>query len=277
MVKKNKSKSKAAPLPPAPVADPVDDDLMDDLLAQLDSRDQTVKQESAAVLDEIHIQKQAEQLEQKPKQSAKNRFQARLARKAAALAQSIVPDDPDDQARLEKEAKDEEEAIDRICKQRGRRVYQINPDGHCLFSAIADQLTLLGKLPSSQATYATMRAAAASYIESHVDDFLPFLPTTDEPDEGSGLMSPEQFQQYCHSIRCSSVWGGEPEILALSRAFRTPIYVVQGGVPPIVVHDPSGDASANNVITQDGVWLSYHRKLYGLGEHYNSLRPAPPS
>lgn len=276
MAKKNKNRSKigpSAPLPVVPVVDPGDDDLVNDLLVQLDSRDQTVKEESAAVLNEIHQEKQAEKLQAKPKQSAKDRFQARLARKAAALTHSAAPDDQEAQARLEKEARDEEEAISRICKQQGRQLFQINPDGHCLYSAVADQLSLLGKLPGSQATYVTMRAAAANYIESHANDFLPFLPTTEDPGEGSGLMSLEKFQQYCDSIRGTSVWGGEPEIQALSRAFHTPIYVVQGGVPPIVVHDPSGNTGVNSVMAQAGVWLSYHRRLYGLGEHYNSLRP----
>lgn len=116
-----------------------------------------------------------------------------------------------------------------------------------------------------------MRAAAADYIESHADDFLPFLPATEGEDTAgatdAGLMSPGQFKQYCSSVRETAAWGGEPEIQALSRAFNVPIYVVQGGVPPVVVHDPSGNpGTGNSSIKQDGVWLSYHRRMYGLGE-----------
>jgi OTU domain-containing protein 6 len=47
------------------------------------------------------------------------------ARKAAALAQSYSPDDPVAQARLEKEAKDEEEAITRICNKLGVAMHEV--------------------------------------------------------------------------------------------------------------------------------------------------------
>jgi hypothetical protein len=132
---------------------------------------------------------------------------------------------------------------------------------------------LLGKLPSSQATYVTMRAAAANYIESHTDDFLPFLPTTEDAVGTSslGLMTPQQFREYCSAIRSTAVWGGEPEIQALSRAFNVPIYVVQGEKPSVVTIDPSGESHADSAVTQGGVWLSYHRKLYGLGEVCSSF------
>lgn len=115
-----------------------------------------------------------------------------------------------------------------------------------------------------------MRLAAANFIESHPDDFLPFLPATEGEDTAGatdpGLMSPHQFQQYCLAVRDTAVWGGEPEIQALSRAFNVPIYVVQAGTPPVVVHDPSGNPGAHDAIRQNGVWLSYHRRMYGLGE-----------
>lgn len=57
--------------------DPEDDNLMSDLLAQLDSRDKAVQEESAAVLNEMHLDEKVDQLEAKPKLNAKSRFQAR--------------------------------------------------------------------------------------------------------------------------------------------------------------------------------------------------------
>jgi OTU domain-containing protein 6 len=106
---------------------------------------------------------------------------------------------------------------------------------------------------------------------SHANDFLPFLPSSEEGEEG--LMSPKSFEQYCVSIRDTAVWGGEPEILALSRAYNVPIHVVQGGSPPIVIHNPTGppqydpDIRAKRVIR-----ISYHRRMYGLGEVRNLLQ-----
>ena len=141
---------------------------------------------------------------------------------------------------------------------------QINPDGHCLFSAIADQLALLGLLAPEQARYEVIRAAAANYIYTHPDDFLPFLPSSEGEDgygaDNSGLMTPLQFEQYCKSIQNTAVWGGEPEILALSRAFNVPIHVIQGGQPEIVVHNPSEQPMA------PPLRISFHRRMYGLGE-----------
>lgn len=73
-------------------------------------------------------------------------------------------------------------------------------------------------------------------------------------------MSPREFEQYCASIRDTGIWGGEPEILALSRAFRVPVHVVQGTAPYVVVHEPG-------VVDKKGiVYISYHRRMYGLGE-----------
>lgn len=138
---------------------------------------------------------------------------------------------------------------------------KINPDGHCLFGAVADQLLLLSLLPPAEATYQTTRKAAADYIQSHSDDFLPFLVslTDDNPDEPMTL---EELEKYCHMIRSTAVWGGEPEILALSRAYNVPIHVIQGGKPSVVVHSPN----AGTPRPEMSIWISYHRRLYGLGE-----------
>ncbi|KAJ7685140.1 hypothetical protein DFH06DRAFT_30874 [Mycena polygramma] len=277
MGKRNKLKKAVDLISNSPPPADDDDGLVDDLLAQLDSRDETVQQESANVLNDMQLNKQADQIEAASKQDAKSRFKARQARKAAALAQNFSADDPEAEARLEKEARDEERDIKRVCDELSLQIYEINPDGHCLFSAVADQLQLLSILPAPQASYVTTRVAASTYIYNHVDDFLPFLPSA-AGEDGSGaldpgLMSPREFEQYCASIRDTAVWGGEPEILALSRAFNVPIHVVQAGKPPVVVHNPTGTSTDDQVTDERVVRISYHRRMYGLGEHYNSLRP----
>lgn len=155
---------------------------------------------------------------------------------------------------------------------------QINPDGHCLFSAIADQLNLLGILPDDAANYITVRRVAADYLHAHPDDFIPFLPSaTGEDGSGAntgGLMSPGEFGSYCMTIRDTGVWGGEPEIMALTRAYRIPIHVIQGATPPIVEHNPpdAAPSSASLVIR-----ISYHRRMYGLGEVRHDTGPSHAS
>jgi OTU domain-containing protein 6 len=77
MAKKNKLKKAVNSFPEA--SPPIDDDdgLVDDLLAQLDSRDEVVQQESANVLNDMQLNQQADQLEATSKQDAKSRFKAR--------------------------------------------------------------------------------------------------------------------------------------------------------------------------------------------------------
>jgi len=179
-------------------------------------------------------------------------------------------------ARLEKEAKDEDKAIRRVCDELGLVLHEVNPDGHCLYAAIADQLRLLGIIPPAVAHYGTTRHIASKYIYNHPDNFLPFLPSMEGEDgvgaTDAGMMGPREFERYCAAIRDTAVWGGEPEIRALSKAYNVPIHVIQGGTPPIVVHDPAG-GHAGDIHDKRAVRISYHRKMYGLGEHYNSLRP----
>lgn len=83
--KRNKLKKALLPAssPPADTISAEDDsELMDDLMAQLDSRNQTVQAESAAVL-------QAVAQEANSKQDAKSRFQARQVTISAVLLKSF--------------------------------------------------------------------------------------------------------------------------------------------------------------------------------------------
>lgn len=52
----------------------------------------------------------------------------------------------------------------------------------------------------------------------------------------------------------------------MSRAYRTPIWVVQAGSPIVKVGEDEFPEEGRPLM------ISYHRKMYGLGEHYNSLR-----
>lgn len=268
-----------SPLPISPPKPEPDDDLLDDLMAQLDSKDPNVQTESAQVLNEMQSTQmtQARENSAGKRQDSRARYQARQARKAESLAQNHPPTDPAADARIEQETRDEEATIKKICEELHLELHEINPNGHCLFAAIADQLSLLGILPPAQATYVKTRFVASHYIYTHPDDFLPFLPSIDGEDgigaTDPGLMTPKQFEIYCASIRDTSVWGGEPEILALCRAFNVPIHIIQGGHPPVVVHTPQGQPTEKAYLDKHVVRISYHKRMYGLGEHYNSLWP----
>ncbi|CCO33301.1 hypothetical protein BN14_07375 [Rhizoctonia solani AG-1 IB] len=101
-------------------------------------------------------------------------------------------------AQMEREIKEEEEAIMEECKAQGIHMVEIPPDGHCLYTAVADQLALLGLIPSSAVHPSTTRNAAADYMLAHPDSFIPFLPSVEGEDgagaDSAGLLSPQQFQ-----------------------------------------------------------------------------------
>ncbi|KAF8758301.1 OTU-like cysteine protease [Rhizoctonia solani] len=272
--KRDKIKKVFSPPPaePAP-ATGQDDGLEDDLFAQLDARDAETRKEAAEVLQSVESAKATDAAE-KSKKDSKSRFQARVTRKAEQRAAELPAVDEASKAQMEREIKEEEEAIMEECKAQGLHMVEIPPDGHCLYTAVADQLALLGLIPSSAVHPSTTRNAAADYMLAHPDSFIPFLPSIEGEDgagaESGGLLSPQQFQTYCARIRDTGTWGGEPEITALANAYKVPIHVVQSGPQRVVVHGPQD----GQVVKPDAVVkISYHRRMYGLGEHYNSLRP----
>ena len=63
------------------------------------------------------------------------------------------------------------------------------------------------------------------------------------------------------------------QIQALSRAFQIPIHVVQRGPPTIVSHGGADDAFGGGLTPEQSaaqgdrvVRISYHKRMYGLGE-----------
>ena len=174
------------------------------------------------------------------------------------------------------EAQRERVALTDLCRALKVQMHEITPDGHCLYAAVADQLNILGKSPS-KLNYVDTRKATAEYMRKHADDFMPFISDSDEHMAGienkeagneSHNMSQQEkyFLGYCSAIEKTAVWGGQPEILALSRAYHTPIHVVQAGSPVVKVGTEEATGPEDLPVI-----ISYHRHMYGLGEHYNSL------
>lgn len=165
----------------------------------------------------------------------------------------------------------ERQGITVACQSLGVKMHDITPDGHCLYSSIADQYNLLYH---HHRTYQDMRKLASQHMKAHRDDFLPFVSDSDE--KMAGIINSEagkknndhaledHYLAYCDAIETTAVWGGQPEILALSQALDVPIWVVQSGSPTLKI----GEEKRTTPLL-----ISYHRKMFGLGEHYQSLRP----
>ncbi|KAF2169350.1 hypothetical protein M409DRAFT_36196 [Zasmidium cellare ATCC 36951] len=210
---------------------------------------------------------QQDHTEQQPNGGAakkRNRQKDRLARRAAeqeALAQ---------QASLEAQSLPDLKSLERTRMLASMSAHhlseiEIRADGHCLYSAVADQLKYLSipistttttTTESSEPSYKIIRTAAAEYISSHAGDFEPFL---EEP-----------LETYVHKIRDTAEWGGQLELLALAKTYGVEVCVLQdyGRVERI----EGGDGQGGDGEGKKELWLGYYKHGFGLGEHYNSLR-----
>ncbi|PVH76222.1 putative OTU domain-containing protein 2 [Cadophora sp. DSE1049] len=190
----------------------------------------------------------------------RNRQKERLARRAAEQEVAIEQAKKEAANQPDQKAVERKKMLDQFTAQ-GLVEKSIRPDGHCLFSAVADQLLQVGipLCPESEnlkevERYKVVRKAAARYIEGHPDDFVAWL---DEP-----------LEQYVEKIRDTAEWGGHLELLALAKTYNVEICVLQDGAAQTI--EP-GDGKKD----PERIWLAYYRYGFGLGEHYNSLRKAP--
>ncbi|KAJ8729338.1 hypothetical protein PYW08_000919 [Mythimna loreyi] len=146
-------------------------------------------------------------------------------------------------------------AINSKLKERGLKILLIPSDGDCLYKAIAHQLTLTKQ---RELTVDNIRNLVANYIRQNKDDFLPFMTNPDTCE----MMTSEEFEEYCSKIENTKTWGGQLEIRALSSSLKCPISVIQA----------TGPGSIDQGTEYEGppLVITYHRHMYGLGEHYNS-------
>ena len=188
-----------------------------------------------------------------------NRQKARLARRAAEQ-EATATQATEEAANLPNLREQENLLMSNELQARGLVEQAIRSDGHCLYSAFADQLTqsdmdiTQGNDALNQPAYRTARQVAAEYISDHPDDFSPFL---EEP-----------LEEYIMKVRDTGEWGGQLELSALANAYGVEINVLQadGRIEKI---EPGSTG------TRKAIWITYHRHSFGLGEHYNSTRRSP--
>lgn len=160
-------------------------------------------------------------------------------------------------ANLEGPRRQETDTIRHRLKARGRAVHMIPSDGDCLFAAVLHQLgpAALG------ASVSSLRQRAADELLEHQDEYQPFMtdPQTDD------MYTDEGYEQYCRLVSDTPAWGSMTEVAALSAVLERSIEVVQAEGAPVVL----GPGRPGQPLL-----ISYHRHMYGLGEHYNSTRAA---
>lgn len=150
-------------------------------------------------------------------------------------------------------------AIQKILDERGLNIVDIAPDGDCLYNAVANQLSRVKGF--EQVTGKDMRRRAAKYIRDHKDDFIPFL-----ANESDDPLDEFEFEKYCHGVENESkdggVWGGEPELNALSQSLERSIELIQPIGPPVIFGEQFNKTKPLIIV--------YQRHAYQLGAHYNS-------
>lgn len=110
----------------------------------------------------------------------RNRQKDRLARRAAEQ-EELVRQAAQEAANLPDMKEQERTRMLESMKEHKLVEKEIRADGHCLYSAFADQLEQLGVPLNSEPSekpvvaYKAIRANAADYIQQHEDDFVPFL------------------------------------------------------------------------------------------------------
>lgn len=223
---------------------------LEDLTLKIDGEDEEAVQTSdpapAAPVEEEPVSNVKKPGRQKARLARRAAEQEELARQAAEEAKNLPDLKEQERTRMQESM-----------QQHGLSEKEIRADGHCLYSAVADQLEQLdiaiGASPDDKPAlaYKIVRAKAAEYINQYQDDFVPFL---EEP-----------LSDYLHKVRDTGEWGGQLELLALAKTYQIDINVLQdfGRVEKI---EGGGTSKA--------MWLGYYKHGFGLGEHYNSLRKA---
>lgn len=195
----------------------------------------------------------------------RNRQKERLARRAAEQEAAAEAAEQEAAGMTDHRAQERERMAAEFTRH-GLEEHEIRPDGHCLFSAVADQLGQHG-VPltptppggAEEPGYKAVRRAAAGYIEARGDEFAGFL----EEDLGT----------YVRKMRDTAEWGGQVELIALAGVYAVEVCVVQDGRTEVIRPSGGGDGDGDGKGEErKKIWLAYYRHGYGLGEHYNSLR-----
>ncbi|KAM0552489.1 hypothetical protein ACHAPJ_007817 [Fusarium lateritium] len=220
--------------------------------------DQPEEDKLAAETEKLKLSEPEEQQQQQQQPGKKrNRQKERMARRAAEQEAAAQRAEEEASNMTNYRAK-ESEYMKTTFEKHGLVEKDIAPDGHCLFSAVADQLGQndipLASEEQKEPAYKTIRRVASNYMLEHGDDFAPFLE--------------EDLEGYAHKMRDTAEWGGQLELMALARQYKAEIRVVQDGRMERIGEREGAESGKT-------LWLAYYRHGYGLGEHYNSLRKAP--
>ncbi|CDO96507.1 unnamed protein product [Kluyveromyces dobzhanskii CBS 2104] len=242
----------------------------DQLLAEMSLNNDS--KSSPAEADESGQQHhQQQQLEQNGKKR-RNRQKEKLAKRDAEIAK--IKEQALEEAAEQPNLKEiEQNSLDKVCEVLHLEQFDIQPDGHCLFSSILDQVKLrhqgensvvsdyhfpteyTGTKSVTEMDIYSLRSLSSSYIRENRDDFIPYL--FDE-----NTMTVKDVDEYTKTMESTAQWGGEVEILALSKVLDCTISILMSGRSTYKINEAGKNPELK---------LVYYKHSYTLGEHYNSL------
>lgn len=188
-----------------------------------------------------------------------SKAQKRRDAKAAKKAEQIKRIEEAEELDEHKDRRLEQEQLDSLLRKRQLKIYDIDADGDCLYRAVEHQLSIAND-SGQKYSYRELRDQTSHYMLDNPDDFIPFLIN----DQG-GLMNLEDYKKYCNRISKTKEWGGHVELTAISQFTKKPIHIYQAESDVPIKIEPRINSTKSPII------LSFHKHLYHLGEHYNSL------
>lgn len=141
-------------------------------------------------------------------------------------------------------------------KAKNLQVKDVLSDGNCMYYAVVDQYA---RHFSKTYGFQELRNLVSDHMKKNMDEYLPYVYAEDD----DGMLTPEKYEEYCDKIKLPTTWGGQLELKVISDILGVSIEVVQGDNPDILIGDSRGEK----------LTVTYHRHLYGSGEHYNSTEP----
>ncbi|XP_042379709.1 OVARIAN TUMOR DOMAIN-containing deubiquitinating enzyme 5-like [Zingiber officinale] len=165
----------------------------------------------------------------------------------------------------------ENEKLERKLEPLGLTINEIKPDGHCLYRAVENQLSLCSNGVSPY-SFQELRKMTAKYMRNHTPDFLPFFLSESKIEVESDSSPLERFDKYCVEVESTAAWGGQLELSALVHCLKKHIVIYSGSFPDVEM-GKEYKSEIGSEVGNPSIMLSYHRHAYGLGEHYNSVVP----
>ncbi|WOL16217.1 hypothetical protein Cni_G24999 [Canna indica] len=162
------------------------------------------------------------------KQSKGARRRVKKAQEEAAREHRIQ----EEQCNMISDRMIENEILEKKLEPLGLTIKEIKPDGHCLYRAVENQLSLHSN-NTSPYNFQELRKMAANYMRNHGCDFLPFFLSEGTVEVDADREPMERFERYCEEVESTAVWGGQLELSALTHCLRKHIIIYSGSFPDV--------------------------------------------